>query len=210
MDGGTMLSECAESSRPDSPVGDDEDAVLDELPDAGGGGPRKRKGKSTRWNIPTNALSTLEQVFGKDKFPSVETRKKIAADLKVTPRQVQVWFQNKRQRSTKPPGRPTDARNMLQTSVRIARPRPVTSPLGSRTSPRPPAPAVRFPPGLQTLRAAAARGVGGDVGTFTAPLRTRACRICPLRTPTWSAPATRALCPAPVPTGPSLPRCFAG
>ena len=62
---------------------------------------KKRKGKSTRWNIPQHALAMLEQVFLKDKFPTVNTRKALAADLRVTPRQVQVWFQNKRQRSTK-------------------------------------------------------------------------------------------------------------
>ena len=112
------MPEGAEGSRPDSPVPDDDEAMLDDAPDTSAAGPRKRKGKSTRWNIPSNALSMLEQVFSKDKFPSVETRKKIAADLKVTPRQVQVWFQNKRQRSTKPPGRPTDTRSILNTSVR--------------------------------------------------------------------------------------------
>ena len=107
------------SERPESPLhlGDDETAQ-DDATEIGGG--RKRKGKSTRWNIPSSALSMLEQMFSKDKFPSVETRKKIATDLKVTPRQVQVWFQNKRQRSTKPPGRPTDTRSILNTSVSSA------------------------------------------------------------------------------------------
>jgi len=106
------------SERPESPLhlGDDETAQ-DDATEIGGG--RKRKGKSTRWNIPSSALSMLEQMFSKDKFPSVETRKKIATDLKVTPRQVQVWFQNKRQRSTKPPGRPTDTRSILNTSEDI-------------------------------------------------------------------------------------------
>ena len=65
--------------------------------------PKKRKGKSTRWNIPKHALTTLEQVFTRDKFPTVDTRNNLATELKVTPRQVQVWFQNKRQRSLKPP-----------------------------------------------------------------------------------------------------------
>jgi len=62
-------------------------------------GAKKRKGKSTRWKIPANALQMLEQVFIIDKFPTVETRRQLAANLKVTPRQVQVWFQNKRQRA---------------------------------------------------------------------------------------------------------------
>ena len=105
--------------RPESPLHLPEDeAAPDDAGEAGAG--RKRKGKSTRWNIPSSALSMLEQMFQKDKFPSVETRKKIATDLKVTPRQVQVWFQNKRQRSTKPPGRPSDTRSILNTSVSYA------------------------------------------------------------------------------------------
>merc|ERR1740115_4031 len=106
------------SERPESPLHlDDEETAQDDTAEMGGG--RKRKGKSTRWNIPSSALSMLEQMFQKDKFPSVETRKKIATDLKVTPRQVQVWFQNKRQRSTKPPGRPSDTRSILNTSEDI-------------------------------------------------------------------------------------------
>eukprot|EP00965_Chrysotila_dentata_P052296 1734863-Pleurochrysis_carterae.AAC.7 len=73
---------------------------------------RKRMGKSTRWNIPKVALHALEDVFARDKFPSVETRKNLAAELKVTPRQVQVWFQNKRQRSIKPPGKAEEVEKM--------------------------------------------------------------------------------------------------
>eukprot|EP00967_Tisochrysis_lutea_P008764 scaffold10484_cov31-Tisochrysis_lutea.AAC.1 len=80
---------------------------------------KQRKNKSTRWNIPKSALQTLEQMFERDKFPSVETRKKLAQELNVTPRQVQVWFQNKRQRSVKPPATrnaPQGDRNYLSTS----------------------------------------------------------------------------------------------
>ena len=44
----------------------------------------------------------LETAYANDKFPSIETRKALAADLKVKPRQVQVWFQNKRQREKTP------------------------------------------------------------------------------------------------------------
>ena len=34
----------------------------------------------------------LETASAKDKFSSIETRKALAADLKVKPQQVQVWF----------------------------------------------------------------------------------------------------------------------
>merc|ERR1712137_1223122 len=96
-------------------VASDNDADADEedlgemSPNMSDTQPKKRKGKSTRWNIPKIALTTLEQVFTRDKFPTVDTRKNLASELKVTPRQVQVWFQNKRQRSLKPPVKPGSA-----------------------------------------------------------------------------------------------------
>ena len=87
--------------------------------------PKKRKGKSTRWNIPKHALTTLEQVFTRDKFPTVDTRNNLATELKVTPRQVQVWFQNKRQRSLKPPVKASSTeqqppQQILSTSARAS------------------------------------------------------------------------------------------
>lgn len=60
-----------------------------------GGGPKSR---APRWNIPPTALTTLEDVFRANHFPSVEARDKLAALLDVKPRQIQVWFQNRRQR----------------------------------------------------------------------------------------------------------------
>merc|ERR1719271_2349885 len=65
---------------------------------SGGRRPRNKGGKSRRWKIPESGLQMLEQVYAVDKFPSVDTRKHLAANLEVTSRQVQVWFQNKRQR----------------------------------------------------------------------------------------------------------------
>ncbi|KAL1503161.1 hypothetical protein AB1Y20_011220 [Prymnesium parvum] len=56
------------------------------------------KQKSPRWIITRPALFVLEQVFTIDKFPSHVMRQRLAQELGVTPRQVQVWFQNRRQR----------------------------------------------------------------------------------------------------------------
>jgi len=56
------------------------------------------KSKSPRWNIPQSALALLERVFLLERFPAQEMRQRLAQDLDVTSRQVQVWFQNRRQR----------------------------------------------------------------------------------------------------------------
>mmetsp|Transcript_12290 Transcript_12290/g.20708 ORF Transcript_12290/g.20708 Transcript_12290/m.20708 type:complete len:564 (-) Transcript_12290:533-2224(-) len=54
--------------------------------------------KQSRWNITRGALELLEQAFAMDKFPSLFVRQQLANELNVSCRQVQVWFQNRRQR----------------------------------------------------------------------------------------------------------------
>mgnify|MGYP001170643401 CR=1 FL=1 len=51
-----------------------------------------------RWIIDMKTLSILEAVFSVDEFPNVDLRIRLGADLKVSSRQIQVWFQNRRQR----------------------------------------------------------------------------------------------------------------
>jgi hypothetical protein len=41
-------------------------------------------------------LEVLEKVYEKEKLPGSDLRKELALKLKMTPRRVQVWFQNKR------------------------------------------------------------------------------------------------------------------
>jgi len=41
-------------------------------------------------------LEILESVYKVEKLPGSELRKELAVKLKMTPRRVQVWFQNKR------------------------------------------------------------------------------------------------------------------
>jgi len=62
---------------------------------------RQDEGKPLRWQIRSDSLHVLEQVYAMDPFPGLETRKDLARQLNVLPRQVQVWFQNKRQRERK-------------------------------------------------------------------------------------------------------------
>jgi len=59
-----------------------------------------------RWIISPPVLYLLEQVFKMEHFPSLHMRQRLAADLNVSARQVQVWFQNRRQRD----------RNLLRTA----------------------------------------------------------------------------------------------
>ena len=66
------------------------------------------KSKMSRWQIGNGSLSVLEQVYTLDPFPGLDARRELAKQLNVSPRQVQVWFQNKRQR-TKKGSKPTVA-----------------------------------------------------------------------------------------------------
>jgi hypothetical protein len=52
--------------------------------------PKKRQRTSP------SQLEVLEKVYQQEKLPSSELRKELAVKLKMTPRRVQVWFQNKR------------------------------------------------------------------------------------------------------------------
>lgn len=56
--------------------------------------------KQTRWEIDDATHLILESIFKVEKFPNADMRMRLGFDLNVSPRQVQVWFQNKRQRST--------------------------------------------------------------------------------------------------------------
>lgn len=57
------------------------------------------KSPKTRWRILPSGQKLLEAVYAQTPLPSSETRDALATQLGATPRQVQVWFQNKRQRS---------------------------------------------------------------------------------------------------------------
>ncbi|KAJ1670042.1 hypothetical protein GGF38_001802 [Coemansia sp. RSA 25] len=58
---------------------------------------RPIKGKRKRANA--QQLDVLNKVFASTSFPSTELRNRLARDLGMTPRTVQIWFQNKRQAS---------------------------------------------------------------------------------------------------------------
>lgn len=55
-------------------------------------------GKRTRWKINAAQRRVLHHAFAQNAFPDLETRRTLAEALGATPRQVQVWFQNHRER----------------------------------------------------------------------------------------------------------------
>ena len=55
--------------------------------------------KPPRWNIKKSHLEVLESAFERDHFPPIDVRHAISEELGVSNRQVQVWFQNRRQRA---------------------------------------------------------------------------------------------------------------
>jgi len=52
----------------------------------------------TRWVIDASDVELLEQMFDHNPFSGRQVRQELALRLQVRPRQVQVWFQNKRQK----------------------------------------------------------------------------------------------------------------
>jgi len=86
------------------------DAVASDEPD-------HRNGPRKRWKVQAEALAVLEAKFEHDRFPSVATRVAIAEDLQVNPRNIQVWFQNKRQRGERGAGVQNVGPVMLQTEA---------------------------------------------------------------------------------------------
>ncbi|EOD04232.1 hypothetical protein EMIHUDRAFT_221341 [Emiliania huxleyi CCMP1516] len=85
MDSGGPLSTLPEQNTSTSSIG--KNGSLGEI--------SKRAGDRSRW-VPGKVL--LESIFEKETFPPRSVRLKLAAHLGVEARQVQVWFQNRRQK----------------------------------------------------------------------------------------------------------------
>jgi len=57
--------------------------------------------RQPRWCINRAVKAVLEEVYRLEKFPSTDMRRRLSVNFGVTPRQVQFWFQNRRQRDRK-------------------------------------------------------------------------------------------------------------
>ncbi|KAL1504024.1 hypothetical protein AB1Y20_010438 [Prymnesium parvum] len=55
-------------------------------------------GACSRWKISSESKGLLEREFHRKRFPSPRSKKRLADELDVEPRRIQVWFQNRRQR----------------------------------------------------------------------------------------------------------------
>ena len=60
--------------------------------------PESDGAKVMRWVLTDEQRTRMEAVYAKQRFPSMSLREELARDMGVTLRQVQVWFQNRRQR----------------------------------------------------------------------------------------------------------------
>ena len=58
----------------------------------------KLSSSMTRWKINEAAREVLEDQYMRKRFPSPLSKKRLAEQLDVAPRRIQVWFQNRRQR----------------------------------------------------------------------------------------------------------------
>jgi Homeodomain-containing transcription factor len=56
------------------------------------------KARRPRWTPSEDAKVLLETIFSADSFPTLAVRNQLASQLGIDPRQVQIWFQNRRQR----------------------------------------------------------------------------------------------------------------
>jgi len=77
-------------------------------------------------------LEVLETIFETDKMPNQTTRLKLAQQLKMSPRRVQIWFQNKRAKMKRQIGSPrngimnfylTSLLNCEESQVKIPKPK---------------------------------------------------------------------------------------
>ena len=68
-----------------------------------------KKARAQRWSPSDAAKHLLEATFVTCQFPGLEARDQLAAEIGCTNRQIQVWFQNRRQRDQKDFVRPRSA-----------------------------------------------------------------------------------------------------
>ncbi len=93
---------------------DQASSVIDEaLGGEGGVCDPDKEDVNGRWVLEPEDVMLLERVFALERCPGRELRTQLAERLKVRPRQVQVWFQNKRQRTKNSSQKPTLAESMV-------------------------------------------------------------------------------------------------
>jgi len=108
-------------------------------------GPGGRSSITKRWQLTPFAKAMLEAAYEMSPSPTTAQREAIARQLHATPRQVQVWFQNKRQRSLATNSKATQELDHLP----IVLPTPPTNAPSQPPSPPPDSPAP--PPAEPTL-----------------------------------------------------------
>jgi len=99
-------------------------------------GHARARSKSSRWQLTPFAKAMLEAAYDLSPTPTTAQRDAIATQLNATSRQVQVWFQNKRQRSSLTHKQPAAVKPLPLPEVYPTPAQPLmSSPPSSRPSP---------------------------------------------------------------------------
>lgn len=126
------LSDTSESTSPDRD--------LDETGSTSKGGRLNAGGKRARKLLTHEQSRVLHELLQQTCFPSTQVREAVAAQLGLSPRKVQVFFQNKRQKQRRKSNMsaPSQVRNAQRQSVlraQYAQRSPSNSPIAERTNP---------------------------------------------------------------------------
>jgi len=104
---------------------------VDDEPQPGPGEPTIKK---KRKRADARQLEVLNATYARTAFPSTEERAALAKQLDMSPRSVQIWFQNKRQ-SMRQGGRTTSAGTSSSGQVPVPVPTPTPPVVGYSSSP---------------------------------------------------------------------------
>jgi len=83
-----------------------------EAPDRIGESQGELKWRQSRWHITPEEQAKLEAAYLASPFPAAQLRASLAAQLQVSHRRIQVWFQNKRQKERKKMSKPPSGTKM--------------------------------------------------------------------------------------------------
>ncbi len=155
-----------------------------------------------RWTPNKTDSLLLERVFLLERCPGRDLRQQLAAHLNVTTRQVQVWFQNKRQRTRTKCRRAGGGKSEVETEAELAEALAAgTPPVGTAAAESAPAAAKTTTNGKDSAPSAAPREEGAESDVARATSSPAEGKADPVLAP---APAPKVGSKRPAPTAESI------